>query len=387
MNPIITGAKLNLKRSALDTLNDAIKELNTRSEEITKAIDGAATEEDLSAVEMSVDEMQAKLDTMMMEKTTLEEEITALETALEEANNKTPAAPAEGARGMEKDLEIREAIKGYVRSKGTVRAGFTSVEGGALIPVELLAPKKALKDKIDLTKFVNIVKVNSGSGKYPFIAGAGGVMVSVLELAANPELAKPVITEVAYDISTYRGYVPISQEVIDDADYDVTGLIAENIQDQEFNTKNLAISTVLKTATPKAVVGLDGIVTLLNTGFKDAYSVKLFITKSLYNALDLLKDLDGRYLLQPDPTVASGKAIKGHEVVPLDDTVIGTLAADLKGFVGDAKEFATLFDRQQASVKWIDNNIYGQLLADFVRFDTRKVDAAAGVYITYTAAV
>lgn len=285
------------------------------------------------------------------------------------------------------ELEVRDGIKNYVRSKGAVRAGFTSVEGGALIPVELLEPKKAVQNKIDLTKYVNVVKVNSGSGKYPFIAGAGGVMTSVAELAANPELAKPTITEVPYDIQTYRGYVPVSQEVIDDADYDVTELISDNIQDQDLNTKNLAITTVLKSAAAKAVTGLDGIVTLLNTGFKDAYLIKLFITKSLYNALDLLKDADGRYLLQPDPTVASGKAIKGHEVVVLDDTAIATAAGDLKGFVGDAKEFATLFDRQQASVKWVDNEIYGQLLADFVRFDTRKVDSEAGFYITYTAAV
>lgn len=387
MNPIIIGAKLNLKRSALETLKTSIEALNTRSEEVTKAIDGVETDEDLTAIEKSVDEIQVELDAKMAEKTTLEEEIAALEASLEESNKKTPAAPAEGERNMEKELEVREGIKGYVRGKGTVRAGFTSVEGGALIPVELLTPKKELTDKLDLTKFVNIAKVNSGSGKYPFISGSGGVMTSVAELAANPELAKPTITEVAYDISTYRGYVPISQEVIDDADYDVTGLIADNIKEQELNTKNAAIATVLKTATAKAVTGLDGIVTLLNTGFKDAYSVKLFITKSLYNALDLLKDLDGKYLLQPDPTVASGKSIKGHEVVPMDDTVIAALAGDLKGFVGDAKEFATLFDRQQASVKWVDNDIYGQLLADFVRFDTKKVDAEAGYYITYTPAV
>jgi len=386
--PIIVGAKLNLKRTALNTVIEEITAINVRSEEVLKAVDEATTEEDLGAVEVTADTIQAELDTKTEEKTKLEEEIAALEMELEQLNEKEPATQAvEGERKMENIVEVRSAIKSYVQSKGSARAGFTSVEGGALIPVEMLAPKKALKDKIDLTKFVNVVKVNSGSGKYPFITGSGGIMISVAELAANPELAKPVITEVAYDISTYRGYVAISQEAIDDADYDVTGLISENIQDQDFNTKNLAIATVLKTATAKAVTGLDGIVTLLNTGFKDAYSVKLFITKSLYNALDLLKDLDGRYLLQPDPTVASGKSIKGHEVVPMDDTVIGTLEGDLKGFVGDAKEFATLFDRQQASVKWVDNDIYGQLLADFVRFDTKKVDSNAGVYITYTAAV
>lgn len=388
-NPIITGAKIGMKRTALSTIDEAIQALNLRSEEVLKAVDEATTEEDLTAVEASVEEIQAELETKQAEKKSLEEEIAALEAELEMANEKAPQIeePTGGERKMTTDnQELRDGIKAFVRSKGQERAGFTSVEGGALIPEELLAPKKEVTNKLDLQKYINTVKVNSGAGKYPFISGSSGVMSSTAELAANPELAKPTITEVAYSILTYRGYVPVSQEVIDDADYDVTGLIAETIKEQELNTKNAKIAAILKTATAKAVTGLDGIVTMLNTDFKDNYDVKLFISKSLYNALDLLKDLDGRYLLQPDPTVASGKAIKGREVVPLDDATIATAGA-LKGFVGDAKEFATLFDRQQASVKWVDDNVYGQLLADFIRFDTKAVDTAAGFYITYTAAV
>jgi len=390
-NPIITGAKIGMKRSALSTIDEAITALNLRSEEVLKAVDGAETEEDLVAVEASVEEIQAELETKQAEKKSLEDEIAALEAELEIVNTKTPdtteAQPQGGERNMtEKNQELRDGIKAFVRSKGQERAGFTSVEGGALIPEELLAPKKEVTNKLDLTKYINVVKVNSGAGKYPFISGSSGVMASTAELAANPELAKPTITEIDYSILTYRGYVPVSQEVIDDADYDVTGLIAETIKEQELNTKNAKIAAILKTATAKAVTGLDGIVTMLNTDFKDNYDIKLFISKSLYNALDLLKDLDGRYLLQPDPTVASGKSIKGREVVPLDDATIATAGA-LKGFVGDAKEFATLFDRQQASIKWVDNDVYGQLLADFVRFDTKAVDTAAGFYITYTAAV
>lgn len=389
-NPIITGAKIGMKRSALSVIDEAISALNLRSEEVLKAVDGAETEEDLTAVEATVEEIQAELDTKQAEKKSLEEEIAALEAELEMVNAKTPE-PADEPQGGERKMtednkELREGIKAFVRSKGQERAGFTSVEGGALIPVELLEPKKEVTNKLDLTKYVNVVKVNSGSGKYPFIAGSSGVMASTAELAANPELAKPTITDVDYSILTYRGYVPVSQEVIDDADYDVTGLIAETIKEQELNTKNAKIAAILKTATAKAVTGLDGIVTMLNIDFKDNYDVKLFISKSLYNALDLLKDLDGRYLMQPDPTVASGKSIKGREVIPLDDATIATAGA-LKGFVGDAKEFATLFDRQQATVKWVDDNVYGQLLADFIRFDTKAVDTAAGFYITYTAAV
>lgn len=386
-NPVLIGAKLNLKRSALSTVEEKITELLSKRSELEASIDGVENEEDLTAIEASVKENDEAIDAAEEEKSSLENEIAELENELEQSNRKSPEKGAK--RNMPKQNETREAINAYVRSKGAVqeRAGFTSVEGGALIPEELLTPQKAPEDVVDLSKLVNVAKVNSGAGKYPVIKKSGSKMNSVAELAANPELAKPTITEVPYDIETYRGFIPVSQEVIDDADYDVTGLIAEEIADQELNTKNAAIAAVLKTATAKAVTGLDGLKAVFNKDIKKVYNAKAVISSSLYNELDTLKDGNGRYLLQDDITVASGKRLFGREVVVLDDEVIGTTAGDLVGFIGDPKAFATLFDRKRASVKWVDNDVYGQLLAGFVRFDVEKTDADAGFYVTYTAEV
>ncbi len=156
-------------------------------------------------------------------------------------------------------------------------------------------------------------------------------MVTVAELEANPKLANPTIEEVDYKIETYRGYIPVSQEAIDDADYDITGLIAEEIADQELNTKNAAIAAILKTATPKSVTGLDGLKEVFNVSLKSVYAAKAVISSSLYNVLDTMKDNNGRYLLQDDITVASGKRLFGKEVVKLDDTMIGESEGDLVG--------------------------------------------------------
>ncbi len=65
-------------------------------------------------------------------------------------------------------MEIREAINNYVRTKVVTR-DFTSVEGGPLIPEELLTPEKAPEDIVDLSKLVRVRKVNRGSGTYPVI--------------------------------------------------------------------------------------------------------------------------------------------------------------------------------------------------------------------------
>ncbi|EOP94828.1 phage major capsid protein [Bacillus toyonensis] len=383
-NPVLIGAKLNMKRNSLTTVEGKLTELLAKRSELEASIDGIENEEDLTAIEASVKENDDAITTSEEEKTKLTEEIEELEKELEASNRRSPDKGAK--RNMPKHTETREAINAYVRTKDQTRAGFTSVEGGALIPEELLKPQKELVDTVDLTQYVRTVPVNRGSGKYPVIHKSNGKMASVAELAKNPELAHPTFTEVNYDIETYRGYIPVSQEAIDDADYDITGLIAEDIKDQDLNTKNTKIAAIFKSATAKAVTGLDGIVTLLNTGFKQVYNVKFYVSSSLFNELDLLKDKNGRYLLQDDITVASGKRIKGKEVVVLDDDIIGTKAGDLVGFVGDAKEFCTLFNRKQASVKWVDNDIYGQLLAGFVRFDAKAVDKKAGYYITFTPA-
>lgn len=386
-NPVLIGAKLNVKRSSLSTVEGKITELLTKRSELEASIEGVETEEDLAAIEASVTENDEAISAAEEEKSSLEEEIADLESELEASNRKKPTAKG-AKKNMPNQTELRSAINEFVRSKGQVQhrevEGFKVVDGGILVPEELLAPQKAVEDELDLLQYVKKVPVKRGSGKYPVIKKSGSKMNSVAELEANPELAKPTMTEVAYDIETYRGYIPVSQEVIDDADYDITGLIADEIKDQEVNTRNASIAAVLKTATPKEVTGLDGLITLFNKEFKRAYNVKAYVSASLFNELDLLKDGNGRYLLQDDITVASGKRIKGKEVVVLDDDVIGTNAGDLVGFIGDAKAFCSFFDRKQVSVKWVDHNVYGQMLAGFVRFDVEKADSDAGFYVTFT---
>lgn len=384
LRQLMISKKIEGLRSTLSEKLEEEKKLKTRGEELEETIDEAKTDEEIATVEEEVAKLEEEIEELEKEKTKLEEEIEELEKELEQTNSKAPTNTKR--KEVENKMEIREVINEYVKNKRAVE-GFTSVEGGALIPEELLKPVKTLEDTIDLSKLVNVAKVNSGAGKYPVIKKSGSQMVSVAELAANPELAKPTITEVPFDIETYRGYIPVSQEVIDDADYDVAGMIAEEIADQELNTKNAAIATVLKTATAKAVTGFDGLKAVFNVDLKRAYNAKAVISSSLYNELDTTKDNNGRYLLQDDVTVASGKKLFGHEVVVLDDEVIGTAAGDLVGFIGDPKAFCTLFDRKRASVKWVDNDVYGQLLAGFVRFDVEKVDDDAGFYVTYTSEV
>lgn len=388
LKQIMLGKQIEDAEKALEELRTRTNEFETREKELTKAIDEAATEEERSAVEDQVNKFTADQDANAEEIRTAESNLEELRGKLEALNAKAPKNNATGGKKMGKrskeDLEeVRSGINGYVKSKGQTRDGFTSVEGGALIPEELLTPQETPVDVVDLKNYVNVVSVNSASGKYPVISKSGGKMVTVAELEQNPELAKPNIKEIDFAVETRRGYIPVSQEVIDDASYDVVGLISDEINDQSRNTRNADIASQLQTAPAKAVTGVDGLKDLVNKDIKSVYPVKFIISASLYAELDKLKDNNGRYLLQDSITAQSGKMLLGHEVVVLDDDMIGKKAGDLVGFVGDAKSFCTYFDRKQASVRWIDNQIYGELLAGIVRYDVKATDTDAGFYITY----
>ncbi len=384
LKQLMISKKIESLRNSLADFLEEETELENRSEELEAAIEEAETEEELEVVEEEVVDLEEEKAKLEEKKSKLEGEIAELEGELEELNSKKPSNDKRDEEGGAK-MEVRQAINHYVRTKQLRDdvEGFKIVDGGVLVPEEMLKPFRKPEEVVNLKSLVSVVKVNRGAGTYPIIKKATGKMVSVAELEKNPELAKPEIDDASYKVETCRGYIPVSQEVIDDADFDVTELIAEAISDQELNTTNAAIADLLKGAPAETVEGLDGLKELFNVKIKKVYNAKAVISASLYNALDTLKDNNGRYLLKDDITVASGKRLFGHEIVVLDDEIIGENAGDLVGFIGDPKAYATFFDRKQASAKWIEHNIYGQLLAGYIRFDVKAIDEDAGFYITF----
>lgn len=374
------------KEKELEEMRGKDAEFETREKELETSIEEANTEEERSFVDEEITKFTEEKEAHEERKSELETELGELRGKMKEyekAPEKREKEKDMGKRSEEIE-EARSAINAFVKSKGQVReGGFKEADAGILIPVEILAPQEKPEDIVDLKNYVKNVSVNSASGKYPVIAKSGSKMSTVEELEQNPELSKPKISNIDYSIATRRGYIPISQEAIDDADYDVTGLIRDEINDQSRNTRNTDIATVLKSATAKSVTGLDGLKDLVNKEIKKVYPVKFIISASLYAELDKLKDKNGRYLLQDSITSLSGKMLFGKEVIVLDDEMIAG-AGELKGFVGDPKSFCTFFDRKQTSVEWVDNQIYGKLLAGIVRYDVKKTDTDAGFYITYT---
>ena len=382
---LILGARMRTKANKVVELEEAIEELNNRSAIEAEKLDRAETEEEVSTVEKSLEDLQKELEEKQAEKAKLEEEIEDLQKQVDEQNRKAPTFKDVEQRGGKK-LEERDAIAKFIRT-GQTRdiEGLKTTDSGsaALIPTEVLKPHFLEKTRNPLLDLVQRVKVNSGSGKYPVIKKTDSKMASTDELKANPELGKPSISEIDYSIKTYRGYIPVSQEMIDDADYDIMSIVEDEVFNQGENTELSLVATILKSATQADAAGFDGIKDIYNKKLKSIYKASIVVTQSMFAALDKVKDKNGRYMLQTDVASPTGYSFGGKTIYPVDDTVFGA-EGDMKFFIGDISEFVKLFDRSQVSVKWVNNDIYGQLLGLFIRLDVKKVDADAGFFGTYT---
>ncbi|CYW18871.1 phage major capsid protein [Streptococcus suis] len=383
---LIFGARMRAKATKVVELEESIKDLQKRTALEAEKLERAETEEEVSAVEKTLEELQAELESKEAEKVELEKEIEDLQKQIDEQNRKAPTYEGGEDRGGKKKMEKREAVVAYVRSIGQKREGVKTTDVGAIIPKEVLQPQKEPERQNPLLNLIHVVNVSSGSGSYPVLKKSNRKMVEVGELEENPELGKTKITEVDYKIKTYRGELPLSREAIEDAQYDLIGIMQEDIQDQDEQTKLALVADILKTATVVNASGYDGLKDILNVKIKSVYNKVLVVTDSMFNALDKVKDKEGRYMLQPDITSPTGYSFSGKPIYPIADDLFGS-EGDMKYFIGDIHYFLTLFDRMQLSVQWEDNHRFGKNLASYLRFDVKKTDADAGVFGTYTDAV
>ncbi|MDW4174567.1 phage major capsid protein [Staphylococcus saprophyticus] len=280
--------------------------------------------------------------------------------------------------------EEAEAFLKYVQSKGAQRDNVTSVEAQPIIPEDIkYQPEELPETFVDLKKFVNVQPVTTASGSHPILNPAQETMVSVEELAKNPELASPKFTDIDYKVKTYRGQIPVSQEALDDSEANLANIIAKNNARQAVNTTNKYIADVMKSFAPVDTANLDDIKAIINVDIDPAYNLSLVVSQSFYQALDTLKDKNGQYLLKQDITSPTGTVLFGRPVFIIKDELFGA-KGDKKAFIGDLNYAVFFADRKQASVKWVENEIYGQILAAYMRFDVKKGVEEAGRFITYT---
>lgn len=344
---------------------------------------GVASVDDL---QKQIDALQAQLDAVKKAQG-LSDDSADDNTRDDEPEEPTEERSLKGQENMEikvnqeqETAEVRDFMH-YLKTGEKRDNGMTTVDAGVVIPKEILDIQKVPTDVRNLSALINRVTVTSGMGTLPILQKNTARLTTAEERAENPEIAKAVLKNVDYKALTYRGMLPLSMEMIQDAP-NLKTLLNTYVQEAKELTEQYQIGQVLQTATAVTATTTDDLKTAYNTGLAN-YNRQWVVTESFYNAVDLLKDSNGRYLLQDSIASATGKTLFGASVTVVADDVFGGGA---KAFVGDPKAFVIEALRSDVSVEWDHNENYEHILAVALRADFKPADTNAGKFITFGSA-
>lgn len=355
------------------------------TEEEQKAIADELAE--LTTEPVEEEKAEEVADEEVAEPETEEESTEAEEVEVEEEELEKDEKGEERSMKEIKDLTNGvQDFEGYIRSQGTETRGLDTTNGSVLVPVEVSTSVLELKDGlVDLSAYVTKEAVGTGQGKFPVAKRAKAILATKAELAEIAEIDEPLFNEVDYKVETRIGQIAFSNELIEDAEIDVVAYAKRQMQRMVKNTNNANIMTVLNSFAKVDATSADELKRVCTVDLDPELNLTIVLNQDAYLAIDLMKDGNGRYLLQDSIAHASGKTLFGKEVIVVSNTVAPT-PKDKTGFIfiGDLKEAVFMAQRNEISAEWEKFDRYSKGLAVGIRSDYKKIDEDSGKLVNFT---
>lgn len=279
----------------------------------------------------------------------------------------------------------------------------TLADGGYTVPEDIQTKINEYRDaKASLLQLVDVENVTTNKGQRTFKKRAQQTgFVKVAEGGKISAGTTPQFERISYEIEKYAGYFPCTNELLADSDANITEVLTKWIGDESRVTRNKLILAVLGEKEKTPIATLDDIKKALNVTLGQAFkpTSRIVTNDDGLQWLDTLKDSDGKYLLQPNPTdplqmrLCAGATTVPVTVIPNAD--LPTDAGKIPFIIGDLNEAVKFFDRNQMSIMSSNIASIGELNAyemDMTLFraiereDCVTKDAAAFVYGQVTAA-
>lgn len=290
-----------------------------------------------------------------------------------EDSTPAPAALKKQPEQMSADAKFAQAARQGFKNESMNET--TKADGGYTVPEDIQTKvnqyKKAQFSLEDLVT-VESVKTETGARTYQTKTEVDG-FTEVGEGAKIGQQTAPKFERITYAIKKYGGWIPVTNELLDDSDANIVNVISQWLGDNSRVTRNKQIIKALEAGKTDAsasdptyttITGIDDITKALNVTLGAAYKGTSKIITNDYGLQELseLKDGNGRPMLNPIPTepakmqLAAGATIVPVEVIPATDLpnveVDGKVYAPI--IIGDLHEAITLFDRKKITLKSSD---------------------------------
>lgn len=363
----------------------------------------AATREEVSAAMAELATINAKIEAQAA----IDAGIKFDENGIEVVN--TPAAPASPANAvLDKRAEVVKKFANEARRyfRNVMTEG-TPGDGGYTVPEEIVTMvEEYRKAKDSLRSLVRVTPTKKMSGRKTFKAKATHTGFSlILEGGKVTAKASPTFVPLAWEIKKYGGYLPVTNELLEDSDESLAQTIIEWLGDEADATDNALIVEQLTDPQAVDLTDIDGIKDVLITTLGAAYrqTSKILTNDSGLSYLSTLYDGVGHPILTENPLVPGELRLQcGAFYVPVKTVMDVTMANDsskVPFIVGDLYEAIELWDRKQISIKLLDQAVLGTgegqinaaesdltIFRAIVREDVEQRDTNAWVngYITVT---
>lgn len=364
---------------------------------------------------------QTAYDAAMAEVGKLDQQITQIRNLIS-AQEATPAAvPSEAEQqraeaAFQRGVQIRssneyhraffDAVRARVNPEAAAHAGErfgillnaltesgnNGADGGFLVPVDLQTRINELsRQLVDLSQLVTVEQVTTLSGYRVLDTAPTAGFVKVSEMGTIPRDQQPSFQRKSYSVEDYALIVPISNDLLNDNDAGLLEYLARWMAKKAVLTRNAIILTKLKTLTP-VVVAADSEISMIKRVLNRTLdpdisrNAVLLGNQSVYDCLDQLVDNTKRPLLQPDLTAGGGELFKRRPIHTVSNAMLADLDAGSPLFIGDLKQFVTIFERQAMEFAttnvggnaWGTNSTEGRAI---MRLDAQIMDTDAAAYL------
>lgn len=285
----------------------------------------------------------------------------------------TPGAPAE-------PTAYEKAVKSFAAA---ARSGFkvdkaagdfmqegVDPDGGYTVPddivtniIKLRESEESLLDEVT----VKPVKTRRGRRTYKKRSQHKG-FTTVAEAAKFGKTATPQYATMEYDIEKRGGYLPVTNELLEDSDANIAAEAENWLAGEARVTANNEIVAVVNGKDATDLVDLDGILgAWMRLGVALRGIGKIITNTDGMIWLGTLKDANERYLLTPNPSnPAQMQLCIGPHIIPIkeyDNATIPTNGTKIPMIVGSLKEGVVYWDRRHFSLKVSDTASVGELNA------------------------
>jgi len=319
----------------------------------------------------------AEAERMMEEVRSLQKKVD-LQRSLDEAETEERNNGREvETRNVDGEMEYRDVFMKALRNKtlnGEEReflendlekramSGLTGEDGGLVIPQDIQTKINELSRSFDaLEQYVTVEPVRTRSGSRVLEKNSEMIpFVEITEMGEIPETDNPKFSNVQYAVKDRAGILPLSRSLLQDSDQNILKYVINWLGKKSKVTRNVLILNVIEKLTKQAIKSLDDIKDVLNVKLDPAISPNaiLLTNQDGFNYLDKLKDKDGKYILQSDPTQKNKKLFAGtNPVVVVSNRFLKTKGTTNKKaplIIGDLKETIVLFKREDMELASTD---------------------------------